>query len=71
METLTELQAIEKAKSKIADLPPIFTFTFFNKEDLNDFVFGFLYDEQLQYFEPIGFLNNKGITEYILIHEIY
>jgi len=66
---LTETQAIEIAKEKLLELDGDFTMSLMNKQEADDYIWGYLYDMQLQYLPPIEYRHNNGHQAVVLIHE--
>ena len=66
MQNLTETQAIELAKST---LKSGFTISFMNANEVEDFVWGYLYDMKLQYNEPIFYVDERGNQSAAIVYE--
>ena len=66
MQNITETQAIELAKST---LKSGFTISLMNANQVEDFVWGYLYDMNLQYNEPIFYVDERGNQSAALVHE--
>lgn len=59
---ITETQAIEIAKSMLKN---DFTISYMNANEVEDFIWGYLYDHELQYKEPIKYVdqfNNQCVA---------
>ncbi len=69
MGTLTESQAIEIAKQKLSTMDKSFTYSNMIMEEVEEFVYGYLYDMSYQSLEPIPYLDKNGYQFAILIHE--
>ena len=54
---ITETQAIEIAKSILKDG---FTISYMNANQVENFIWGYLYDHQLQYQNPIMYVDQFG-----------
>ena len=66
METLTEYQAIEIAKKSLKNVcGSNWTFSLMNQKDADNFIWTYLYDNGLQYLNPINF----GINKVVLCHQ--
>lgn len=72
MESLTELQAIEKSKKLLLECSIKYsgnwTFSNMTKKECEDFIWSYLYNCGLQYKEPINYISNN-INYSILVHE--
>lgn len=67
MQSVTETQAIEIAKSM---LKSGFTISYMNANEVEDFVWGYLYDMNLQSKEPIFYVDERGNQSASIVHEI-
>lgn len=63
---LTESEAIKIAKSII---PNGFTMALMNVYESEDFIWGYLYEQKLQYKKPIYYTDDLGNESAILIYE--
>ena len=70
MSNLTEMQAIAIGKHILSD-PKIvgFTMSLMNKEEAEDYIWGYLYDMGLQYLLPIDYIDENGNNCVVLIHQ--
>jgi len=66
MKNTTETQAIEIAKSMLKEG---FTISLMNANEVEDFVWGYLYDKNLQSYKPIFYLNELGNHSVAIVHE--
>ena len=66
MQNTTETQAIEIAKSMLKEG---FTISFMNANEVEDFVWGYLYDMNLQYNKPIFYVDERGNLSAAIVHE--
>lgn len=66
MQNVTETQATELAKST---LKSGFTISFMNANEVEDFIWGYLYDMNLQYNEPIFYVDERGNQSVVIVHE--
>lgn len=71
MQTITESQAIETAKSDIKNLkyPEGWVLGIMTENDLEDFIWGYLYDKGLQYKKPIYFIHENGHKCAVLVYK--
>ncbi len=71
METLTKSQAIEIGKSILKNQYPDegWTMGLFVADDMEDFIWGYLYDEGLQYEKPIFYVHENGHKCAVLVHQ--
>jgi hypothetical protein len=53
----TEMQAIQIAKSLVTEG---FTVSYMNSKEVEDFIWGYLYDNGLQYKVPIDYVDTYG-----------
>lgn len=53
----TEMKAIEIAKSMASEG---FTVSYMNAKQIDDFIWGYLYENNLQYKKPIDYLDDYG-----------
>ena len=67
MQNTTETQAIEIAKSMLKEG---FTISLMNANEVEDFVWGYLYDMNLQYNKPIFYVDERGYQSAALVHEL-
>jgi hypothetical protein len=67
MQNTTETQAIEIAKSMLKEG---FTISLMNANEVEDFVWGYLYDMNLQYNKPIFYVDERGNQSAALVHEL-
>ena len=67
MQNVTETQAIEIAKSM---LKGGFTISFMNANEVEDFIWGYIYDMNLQYNKPIFYVDERGNQSAALVHEL-
>lgn len=63
---LTESEAIKIAKSIITDG---FTMALMNLNESEDFIWGYLYEQNLQYKKPIFYTDDLGNESAIVIYE--
>ena len=63
---ITETKAIEMANSI---LKPGFTVSLMSLDDAEDFIWGYLYDNGLQYQKPIEYINDNGFTCVALVYQ--
>ena len=70
MTNLTEFQAIDLAKQTLSN-PNYsnFTMALMNVNDSKDFIWGYLYDLNLQYLKPIEYINDNGFDSVVLIYQ--
>lgn len=66
MKNTTKTQAIELAKST---LKSGFTISLMNANEVEDFIWGYLYDMKLQYNAPIFYVDERGNQSVALVHE--
>ena len=64
---LTELQAIELAKSILKEG---FTIALMNFNEVEDFIWVYLYDMNLQYDKPIIYVDDFGNKSAAVVHEL-
>ena len=70
MTNLTESQAIDLAKETLSNLNySDFTMALMSVNDSEDFIWGYLFDLNLQYLEPINYVNNNGFDCVALIYK--
>jgi hypothetical protein len=67
MQNVTETQAIDMAKSMLKEG---FTMSIMNANEIEDFIWGPLYDEGLQFYGPILYIDERGNQSAVFIHEI-
>lgn len=53
----TEMKAIEMAKSMVTEG---FTIAYMNTKEIDEFIWGYLYDNNLQYKLPIEYIDEYG-----------
>jgi hypothetical protein len=70
MTNLTESQAIDLAKQTLSN-PNYsdFTMSLMTVNDSEDFIWGYLFDLNLQYLKPINYINNNGFNSVVLIYQ--
>jgi hypothetical protein len=66
MTNTTETQAIEIAKSMLKEG---FTISLMNANEVEDFVWGDLYDRHLQSYKPIFYVDERGNLSTAIVHE--
>jgi hypothetical protein len=66
MTNTTETQAIEIAKSMLKEG---FTISLMNANEVEDFVWGYLYDRHLQSYKPIFYVDERGNLSTAIVHE--
>lgn len=66
MENLSEYQAIQIAKKSLENVcGPNWTFSLMTEKDANDFIWSYLYNNQLQYLKPIKY----GLNKVVICHQ--
>jgi hypothetical protein len=66
MENTTETQAIKIAKSMLKEG---FTISLMNANEVEDFLWGYLYDRNLQSYKPIFYVNEHGNHNAAIVYE--
>lgn len=64
---ITETQAIQNAKSMLKDN---YTIAYMNANEVEDFIWGYLYDMNLHHHNPIFYVDERGNEKAALVHEI-
>jgi hypothetical protein len=62
----TQTQAIAKAKLQLKEG---FTFSLMNANEVEDFIWGFLYDKNLQYNLPIEYVDQFGNNSVAIVYQ--
>ena len=66
MKNTTETQAIKIAKSMLKEG---FTISLMNANEVEDFVWGYLYDKNLQSYKPIFYVDELENDSAAIVHE--
>ena len=66
MTNTTETQAIQIAKSMLKEG---LTISLMNANEVEDFVWGYLYDRHLQSYKPIFYVDERGNLSTAIVHE--
>lgn len=69
MEILTESQAVEQAKAELKTRNHTWTYSNMIRSEVDNFVFGYIYDHQLQFLTPIFYIDHNNNECAILVHE--
>ena len=65
----TESQAIEEAKEVLKSKPRGWTYSLMNMSEVQDYIWGYLYDMELGYNNPIEYTHENGHKSCVLVHE--
>ena len=63
---ITETKAIQIAKSMITEG---YTFSLMNKHEVEDFIWGYLYEMGLQYEKPIDYVDDLGNDKVAIVYQ--
>ena len=66
MKNITETQAIQIAQAMLKDG---FTISYMNANEIEDFIWGYLYDQKLQYENPIMYVDQFGNECVAIVYE--
>ena len=66
MQNTTETQAIEIAKSMLKEG---FTMSLMNANEVEDFVWGYLYDMDLLSYKPVFYVDERGNHKAAIVYE--
>jgi hypothetical protein len=66
MQNVTETQAIAMAKSILKDG---FTISLMNANEIENFLWGYIYENGLQWSEPIFYVNEHGNQSAVIVHQ--
>lgn len=63
---MTEIKALEIAKSMLVSG---FTIALMNKQEAENFIWGYLFDNKLQYKVPVEYIDDNGNTCSVIVYE--